>query len=69
MSSARLIDASSVTVLGLCPACPHREFGYEEVPVRRGLLAHIETSHTSEVSKRSRDSLRKWLKRYERQPA
>lgn len=67
--AASLIDVSSVTVLGLCPSCTHRVFGYEEVPVRRDLLTHMEERHTSEASKRQRDSLRKWLKRYERRAA
>lgn len=65
MPSARstLIDISSVTVLGLCPLCDHREFGYEEVAVRRGLLTHFYTHHDNHESGRARDALRRWLQR------
>jgi hypothetical protein len=64
MPSARgtLIDISSVTVLGLCPHCAHREFGYEEAAVRRGLLAHF-YSHDHSAIGPARDSVRRWFQR------
>lgn len=65
MPSARstLIDVSSVTVLGICPLCDHRELGYEEVAVRRGLLGHFYEKHDNNDSRRFREALRKWLQR------
>jgi hypothetical protein len=65
MASARstLIDVSSVTVLGICPLCDHRQLGYEEVAVRRGLLSHFYTRHDDSESRNFREALRKWLQR------
>lgn len=65
MPSARstLIDISEVTVLGICPLCDHREFGDEEVAVRRGLLAHVYKTHDTTEGKRTRDTIRTWLRR------
>jgi hypothetical protein len=57
------IDISSVTVLGICPMCDHRELGYEEVAVRRDLLTHFYAAHDDSSASRFRDSLRRWLQR------
>ena len=65
MPSARstLIDISAVTVLGICPLCDHRELGYEEAAVRRGLLAHFNLRHDSGDAGTYRDTMRRWLQR------
>lgn len=61
------IDAGADSVLATCPSCAWRGVHHNEEVVRRDLLIHVMTAHSTDAESRplknAREATRKWLAR------